>query len=144
MATSGAPRAARGEARRRPVRDEGSGWVSFAGVMLAVLGTMNVIYGIAAIDTANVFVGNAHFVASDLKTWGWLVLIAGIVQFLAAFGIWNRTEWGRWVGIASAGINSIFQLMWMPAFPFLSLALFAVDVLVIYALISYGGRPERA
>jgi len=118
--------------------------VSFAGVMIAILGTMNVIYGIAAIDDANVFVGNAHFVFSDLKTWGWILVIVGAVQFVAAFSIWNQTTWGRWIGLGTAGINAILQLLWMPAFPFLSLALFAVDVLIIYALIAYGGRPRVA
>ena len=142
MATSSAPRPAR-EAGHRAREEEGSGWVTFAGVMLVVLGTMNIIYGIAAIDDASVYVADAQFVISDLKTWGWLLLITGAVQVLAAFSIWNRTEWGRWIGIGTAGVNSIFQLLWMPAFPFLSLALFAVDILVIYALISYGGRAQR-
>ena len=52
------------------------------------------------------------------------------------------TEWGRWIGIASAGLNSIFHLLTMPAYPFQSMALFAVDVLVVFALISYGGRTD--
>jgi hypothetical protein len=145
MSTSSAPRSApSAEARRAPREPEGSGWVSFAGVMLAILGTMNIIYGIAAIDSANVYVGEAQYVFSDLNTWGWFLAIAGAVQVMAAFSIWNRTEWGRWIGIASASVNAILQLLFLPAFPFLSLSLFAVGILVIYGLVAYGGRRPAA
>jgi hypothetical protein len=134
------PEAARTTARREAAEPEGSGWVAFAGVMLALLGTMNVIYGIGAIDEANVFVGDAQYVFSDLNTWGWFLVCVGAIQLLAAFSIWNRTSWGRWVGIGSAGVNAILQLLWLPAFPFLALSLFTLDILVIYGLVAYGGR----
>ena len=122
----------------------GSGWVAFCGTMLAIVGTLNVVYGIGAIDDANVYVGEAEYVFADLNAWGWFLLIVGAVQFVAAFSIWNRNEFGRWIGIGSAGCNAILQLLFMPAFPLLSLALFAVDVLVIYGLIQYGGREAAA
>ena len=138
-ASSAPPRQAARTEERRDVH-EGSGWVGFAGVMLAIIGTMNVVYGIGAIDDANVFVGDAQFVFSDLNTWGWFLVALGAVQFFAAFSIWNRTEWGRWVGIASAGGNSILMLLFLPAFPFLALSLFTLDILVIYGLVAYGGR----
>ena len=130
-------------AERRPrdhEADHGQGWVTFAGIVLAVLGILNVIYGIAAIDDAHVYVGDQKYVFGDLNLWGWLLVLVGAVQFIAAFSIWNGTTWGRWVGILSASVNAILQLLWMPAFPFLALALFAVDILGLYALVQYGGR----
>jgi uncharacterized membrane protein HdeD (DUF308 family) len=120
--------------------EHGQGWVTFAGMMLAVLGILNVIYGFAAIDSANVYVGDTQYVFGDLNLWGWFLVLVGAVQVVAAFSIWSGTEWGRWVGVASAGVNAILQLLFMPAFPLLALSLFAVDVLVLYALIQYGGR----
>ena len=51
-----------------------SGWVAFAGTLLLVLGTLNIIEGIAAIGRAHFFVANAHYVFGDLKTWGWVAL----------------------------------------------------------------------
>jgi hypothetical protein len=71
---------------------------------------------------------------------GWIVLIVGILQLTAAFSIWAGNEYGRWMGIASAGLNSIVMLMFIPAYPFGALAAFAIDVLVIYGLAAYGGR----
>jgi uncharacterized membrane protein (DUF2068 family) len=120
--------------------DRGLGWVIFAGCMLCLVGTLNIIYGIAAISNSKFYVANTQYVFSDLKTWGWILLIVGVVQFVAAFGIWASTEWGRWVGVASAGINALVQMLFIPAYPFLSLALFATDLLVVYGLIAYGGR----
>ena len=121
----------------------GYGWLIFAGTMLSVVGTLNIIYGIAAIDSANFYVNDAKYVVSDLNTWGWIIAIIGGIQFCAAFSIFAGTAWGRWVGVGSAGLNAIAQLMFLPAYPFLALALFSVDILVIYGLIAHGGRPER-
>jgi hypothetical protein len=112
--------------------------------MLAIIGSLNVVYGIGAIDDANVYVGDQRYVFGDLNTWGWFLVCFGALQVVAAFSVWNRTGWGRWVGIASAGGNAILQLLWMPSFPLLALSLFAVDVIVIYALIQYGGRRQVA
>ena len=141
MSAPSAPSSARrAEARRDALPAEGGGWVTFAGIVLVILGVMNVIYGIGAIDDANVYVAGANFVFSNLNVWGWCLLVVGVVQVFAAFSIWNGHELGRWIGIAAASVNAILQLLWMPAFPFLAASLFALDILVIYGLIAYGGR----
>ena len=120
--------------------DRGLGWLVFAGIMLSIIGILNIVYGIAAIDKSSFYTANAHYVITDLKTWGWVVLGVGAVQFLAAFGIWAGSEWGRWVGIISAGANAIVQMFFISGAPLLSVSLFAVDVLVIYGLVTYGGH----
>jgi hypothetical protein len=122
------------------VRDAGSGWVAFAGIMILIVGVLNVIYGIAAIDSASFYIEDARYVLSDLNTLGWFVLIVGVVQIGAAFGIWRGGQVGRWIGIVSACCNAILQLIFIASYPFLSLALFAINVLVIYGLVAYGGR----
>jgi hypothetical protein len=123
---------------------ERSGWVTFAGVMLSIVGVVNIIYGIAAIDNANFYINDAKFVVSDLNAWGWIISIIGVIQFCAAFSIFGGTSWGRWFGVLAAGLNAIAQLLFLPSYPFLSLALFAIDIVVIHALITNGGRRERA
>jgi hypothetical protein len=120
--------------------DRGDSWVMFAGVMLALVGILNIVYGIAAIGDSTFFTANAKYVITDLNTWGWVVLVVGAIQFLAAFAIWSGAELGRWVGIISAACNAIVQMFFIPAFPLLSVTLFAVDVLVIYGLVTYGGH----
>lgn len=119
-----------------------SGWVVFAGTMLAIVATLNIIYGIAAISNSSFFVNDAKYVISSLNTWGWVALVIGCAQMLCAFGVWARNTAAVWAGIAFAGLNAIAQLLMLPAYPFLSLALFGVDMLVIYGLAVHGSRDE--
>jgi len=121
----------------------GDGWVVFAGVMLMIVGILNVIGGIAAIDDANVYVANAQFVFSDLNTFGWVLTVLGCVQVLVALGIWARNGFSRWMGVLFASLNAMAQLLFLPAYPFWALALFTLDILIVYGLISYGGRIEE-
>ena len=124
-------------ASEAPIEERGGGWVGFAGVMVGIVGVLNIIYGIAAISNSSFYANGVHFVFGSLKTYGWLLLIVGVVQGLAAFGIFARMGWARWVGILTAGANMIIQLLLLPATPFLSLAIVAVDVLIIYGLVAY-------
>jgi hypothetical protein len=118
----------------------GVGWVLFGGVMLLILGTVNVIDGIAAVSNSNFFVGDAKFVFGSLNTWGWIVLIIGAAQILTAFGVFANSRAAAWAGVVFASLNAIAQLLFISSYPFLALALFSIDILVIYALVSYGGR----
>jgi hypothetical protein len=120
--------------------EPGAGWVMFAGIMLAIVGVLNVIYGVAAISNSHFYARNTSYIISGLNGWGWALTIVGLAQFCAALSIWARTEWGRWVGLATASVNCIIQLLVLPAQPFGALALFAIDILVIYGLAAYGGR----
>lgn len=122
----------------------GYGWVIFAGIMLTIAGTMNVLYGIAAIANSSFYVANTHFVFGELKTWGWIVMLIGAVQVCAGIGVWVKAQWARWTGVFIAALNGMAQLAFIPAYPWLSLAIFALDMLVIYGLVAYGQRLEEA
>ena len=123
-----------------PLEDRGGGWIAFAGTLLLMVGTLNVIQGIAAIGRAHFFVANAHYVFGDLKTWGWVVLCLGVVQLLVGVGVFVKNQLARWVGVVGLSLNAIAQLLMMPAYPFWSLSIFAVDILAIYGLVAYGAR----
>jgi hypothetical protein len=118
----------------------GAGWVGFAAIMMGFAGIWNTIQGMLAIGSSRVYVGEQHFVFSDLNTWGWIILILGFLQIVAAFAVVSGSELARWFGIAVAGVNAIGQLYWMPAYPLWAIALFAVDILIIYGLSAYGGK----
>jgi hypothetical protein len=120
--------------------ERGSGWVTFAGILLLIVGTLNVIEGIAAIDKASFFVANTHYIAGDLKAWGWTVLFIGIAEIIIGLGVMARNQFSRWAGVTILGLNSIAQLMMIPAYPFWSLAIFSLDILAIYGLVAYGHR----
>ena len=124
--------------------ERGAGWVFFAGIMVFIAAVLNAIWGIAAIDKANFFVSDAQFIISDLNTWGWIILGIALIQMIAAFSIWAGGEFGRWIGIVGAGVGMIGALLSIPGYPFYSLAVFGIDLLVLYGLAAYGGSQGPA
>jgi hypothetical protein len=146
MATEvgGGPQAGVRPAAADTIDESGPGWLLFAGIMIVIVGVLNIIYGIAAIDNSTFFVNDAKYIFSDLNTWGWIVLVVGVLQIFAAFSIWQGGSYGRWFGILVASLSAIGALLSIPAYPFWSLAIFAIDVLIIYGLAAYGGQRRYA
>jgi ABC-type transport system involved in multi-copper enzyme maturation permease subunit len=122
---------------------QGLGWVAFSAIMLAVVGVWGIIEGILAISSSKVFVASATFVFSGLNTWGWIVLLLGVLCVVAAFSLMTGSEVARWFGITVAGVNAIGQLMFVDAYPWWAMAMFAVDILIIYGLAAYAGARLR-
>ena len=121
----------------------GEGWLLFAGILVLIAGVLNTIWGIAAIDSANFFVEDDRFIIEDLNTMGWCVLIVGVVQLFAAFSIWAGGQFGRWVGMIAASFNAVVALLSIPGDPLWSIAVFGIDLLIIYGLAAYGGLGDR-
>ena len=121
-----------------------SGWVTFAGVMLFIVGVLNVIYGIAAIGDSTFFVQDQKYILSNLNTWGWVTLALGLFQFFAAFSLWSGGLYGRIAAILAASLSAIGALLSIPAYPFWSLAVFAIDIIIIHQVAVYGGREADA
>jgi hypothetical protein len=124
--------------------EHGYGWVSFAGVLLLILGTLNTIEGIAAIGNANFFVHNTHYMIASLNTWGWIALCIGVIQLAVGCGVFVKNQFSRWVGVLVLSANAIAQLLMIPAYPFWSLTIFSLDILAIYGLVAYGKRISAA
>ena len=120
---------------------EGSGWIAFAGIILVLVGTFNVIDGIAAIANSSYLVNQLLF--ANLHAWGWFFLIWGVIQIFAGFAILGGSTWGAIVGIVTAFFNAIAQLSWAGTYPVWALTAIALDVLVIYGLVVYGGQRRR-
>ena len=122
----------------------GVGRAIFAAVLLLIAGTLNVIYGIGAIRDANFYTANGtHYVFGSLHTWGWITLILGIIQLTAGFSLFSGGTYGRVIGIAAASLGAIGALLAVAgAYPFWSLGIFALCVIVIHGLVVYG-EPER-
>jgi hypothetical protein len=111
-----------------------SGWWVFAGVLLLVAGVLNIIWGIGAIGDAKFFTNSGTFIISSLHTWGWITLILGVLELIAAFSLFSGGEFGRWFGIFVGAFNAMAALLSIPAYPFWSLAIFALSIIIIYKL----------
>jgi hypothetical protein len=120
----------------------GYGLVVFASILLMVIALFNVVYGLTAIARSHVFVANAHYVFGDLRTWGWITLIIAILQFAAAIGVLFGNQLARWTAVALLVINAVDQMFFLPAYPFWSLTIIAMDVVALYGLCVYGSREN--
>ena len=120
----------------------GRGFMAFASILLFVIGFFNVIYGVAAIGGSNVFVADAHYVIGDLRTWGWVTVVLGGSQLLAAFGVLGGNQLARWFAVAVIGLNAIGQMFATPGYPVWSLTIIAMDIVALYALCAHGSRQN--
>ena len=122
----------------------GAGRVAFAGALLLIAGTLNIIYGIGAIADANFYTATGtHYVFGTLHTWGWITLILGIIQLTASFSLFGGGAYGRVIGIAGATLGAIGALLAIGTVPFWSLGVFAICLWVAYGLIVYGAEEDR-
>lgn len=130
-----------GEAMRQE-EGRGYGLVLFASILLLVVGCFNLIQGIAGVANSHVFVANAHYVFGNLRTWGWVTLILGCLQLLAAAGVLAGNQLARWFGVAVLGLNAIAQMFYLPSYPFWALTIIAVDIVALWGLCAYGSRAN--
>ena len=124
------------------VEGRGYGLIIFASVLLLVAGFWNLIQGISAIAKSHVYVANAHYVFGDLRSWGWVTLIFSILMLLAGVGVLIGNQLARWFAVAVVGLNAIAQMFVIPAYPFWSLTIIAMDVVALYGLCAYGSRAN--
>lgn len=129
---------------RRAGHGQGFSMIVFAVALLSVVGIFNVIDGIAAIANSHIFTANAQYVIGDLRAWGWVALILGVLQVLAALGIMAGNQAARWFAVIVIGLNAIGQLLFIPAYPFWSLMIIALDVVALWGLCAYGSRENLA
>jgi hypothetical protein len=121
---------------------EGLWMIVFAVALLVTVGFFNLIDGIAAIANSHVFIANAHYVIGDLRVWGWVVLILGTLQILAAIAVLAGNQAARWFAVVVIGLNAISQMFFIPAYPFWALMIIAVDVVALWGLCAYGSREN--
>ena len=117
----------------RDYRDQLSGWWAFAGTMMLIVGGFNLIEGIAALAQKEYF-NESGLLYDNLKFWGWLMLIVGILQILSSVLIFMRSMAGAAIGIFLALVSAFFAFLAIGAYPFWAFAILVVDGLVIYGL----------
>lgn len=111
----------------------------FAAIMLLILGTINVIYGIGALDNANIWVNDTRLVLSDLNTYGWVLIVLGLFQVTGGFSLMAGHSYGRVIGIFAGSIGALFALISIGgAFPWWSLGAFFLCCWVVWGIVIYG------
>jgi hypothetical protein len=118
-----------------PAERRGAGWVAFAGVMFLIVGTFNVIAGVAALADDDYFKGN-ELLFGDLSFWGWSWITLGASQILTSYLIFQRSGSGLFLGAFLAGLNAIDHLVAVGAYPIWSIIVMAIDFLILWALLT--------
>jgi hypothetical protein len=112
-------------------------WVGFAGLMMVLIGILNVIQGLIAIVRDDYYVLTAEqIIVFDLTTWGWIMLIWGIIVGFAGWALATGAGWARWFTLVAASLNIVLQLGFVGSgqYPLWALTVLALNVLVLYAL----------
>lgn len=121
---------------RPPVGGQRSTWIAFAGVMMLIIGALDVIWGLAAIVNDEVVVVGGHgALILDLTAWGWVQLILGLLIGLVGLGLLTGNEASRWAGVFLISLNAVLQVVWFPAAPLWAFLMIILDVVLIYQLI---------
>ena len=126
------------------LEERGSGWIAFAGTILIIVGGLDIVNGLWALDhkdSAGAAVDQLLY-ENNLETWGWIMLIWGILVVISGFLVFGGSQLGRWIGIIAATIAMVVNMTWIFAFPIASLVVVLLTALVLYALIVYGGRDR--
>jgi hypothetical protein len=117
----------------------GAGRTAFAGVLLIVVGTINIIYGIGALDDARIFVNDTRFIFTNLNTMGWVLIILGVLQLTGGFSLLAGNTYGRVIGVIAGTLGALGALFSIGGNnPWWSLAVFALCVYVVYGILVYG------
>ena len=123
-----------------------AGWIIFAAVMMLMIGTLDFFEGLIAIIRDNYYVVRGdQLIVFDTTTWGWVMLIWGILLVLAGLALWAGSAFARWFSVVLASINVLGQLSWLGAssYPLWTLVIIGLNIIVIYALlVRWEGYPE--
>jgi hypothetical protein len=117
----------------------GAGRATFAAVLLLIAGTLNIIYGIGALDSANIFANDTRYIFTNLNTMGWVLIILGVIQLTGGFSLMAGNIYGRVIGLVGASLGAIGALLSIGGSnPWWSLAIFALCVYIIQGIVVLG------
>jgi hypothetical protein len=117
----------------------------FAAILLLIVGTLNIIYGIGALDDANIFVNDKRYIFTNLHTMGWVLIILGVIQLSGGFSLMAGNIYGRIIGIIGGSLGAIGALLSIGGnYPWWSLGIFVLCVWVVYGIAVLGEElPEE-
>jgi len=121
------------------------GWIAFAGFMLVMTGLFNLMSGLTAVFTDEVYVGGPRVgtLVLDVTGWGWVHVILGLVLLATGVALMMGQWWARSAAIGFVALNLLTQMALLPAYPFWALLTITVDILVVWAITVHGDELAR-
>ena len=116
----------------------GAGRVAFAGMLLLIAGFLNILYGIGALDDANIFTDDTRYILTNLNTLGWVLIVVGLIQLIGGGSLLAGNTFGRVIGIFAGSLGAIVALLSIDgAYPWWSLGVFVLCLYVIHGIMVY-------
>jgi hypothetical protein len=113
--------------------------VVFAATLLLIVGTLNIIYGIGALDNANIFTDDRRYILTNLNTLGWVLIVLGLIQLAGGLSLMAGNTFGRVIAIVGAGLGAIGALLSIGgSYPWWSLAIFFLCVYIVHGIFIFG------
>jgi len=123
----------------------GAGRVMFAAIMLLIVGTLNLIYGIGALAEAHIYVNDTRYVLTNLNVLGWVLIILGAIQLTGGFSLMSGNAYGRVIGIVAGSLGAIGALLSIGgAYPWWSLGIFFLCCWIVYGIVVFGADEAPA
>lgn len=114
-----------------------------AGVLLFTVGILQLCQGIAAVAKDDIVVVGAHYTYTwSLTAWGWIHIVIGILVAVTGIALMTGALWARIGAVFIAALSIFVNFLWLPHYPWWSLAIIALDVVVIWAVATW--NPEGA
>jgi len=114
-----------------------------AATLLVIVGTLNIIYGIGALDDANIFVNDKRYILTNLNTMGWVLIILGVIQLAGGFSLIAGNTYGRVIGIIGGSLGAIGALLSIGGnYPWWSLGIFFLCVYIVHGIFIYGEEDK--
>jgi hypothetical protein len=113
-----------------------SGWVTFSGVLIAILGVFNLVWGYNALEKKELF-NEAALVYSNLEFWGWFFIVVGALQILTAILLFTRSGFGAILAILGASVSAMIAFFALLANSDWALAILALDVIVLWSVVAH-------
>ena len=120
------------------------GWIAFAGIIMIVGGSFQIIAGLAALINPDSFTAVDSIFEQTAESWGWWHLIVGVIVVLAGLGVFTGNVLARIVGVIGATVSAIAAFVWLPIRPIWGILVIAVDIAVIWALTAHGRDIQKA
>jgi|SRR5262245_10123711 len=120
---------------RRIEERQPTGWTVFAGIILFIVGSLDALWGLAALLNNDVVIVGGHgAIIANITTWGWIHFILGSVMALTGLGLFAGSSSARWFAVFFVTVNAVAQIVWFPAAPLWAFLMILLDVTIIYQL----------
>jgi hypothetical protein len=118
------------------------GWIGFASFMLLLGGAFSIIAGFVALtkETVVYHAASNNTWVLNYDQWGWIHILAGVLLILAAGSLMSGSAFGRIVAVVVAFLSAVANMAFIPVYPFWSIMVITIDLLVIWAVTVHGSE----